>query len=309
MVRIRAKREKPGLRQQHLTCVEAAAEIGRARVQGTEIGSQELWFEPAGTEAGEYHWDIGTAGSAMLVLQTVLPPLLTAAGSSTLILEGGTHNPLAPPFDFVDRAFLPLIRRMGPQVKMILDRPGFYPAGGGKLRVFIEPVAFLRRLDLLERGSLRSRHARALVSALPAHIATRELEVIRRELSLDRRCLDVFDVPNPRGPGNVVLIEVASEHITEVFTGFGRPGVRAEKVAQEVVQEARRYLTATVPVGEYLADQLLLPLALGEGGAFSTFPLSPHAETNIGILKQFLNLRVGVQDTGEGVRRVDVARE
>ena len=144
--KIRAGRKKPGLLRQHLTAARAAAEIGRAQVRGVELGSEELEFAPGVVVPGEYRFAVGSAGSATLVLQTVLPALLTASGPSQLVLEGGTHNPMAPPFDFLEKAFLPCIRRMGPRVEATLTRPGFYPAGGGAFEVAIEPV---ERLELV----------------------------------------------------------------------------------------------------------------------------------------------------------------
>ena len=132
--RIRAGRAKPGLMRQHLTAVRAAAAIGQARVSGDHIGSTELAFTPSRVAGGDYTFAVGSAGSATLVLQTVLLPLLLARESSRLTLEGGTHNPWAPPFDFLTRAFLPLVNRMGGRARASLIRPGFYPAGGGRLR-------------------------------------------------------------------------------------------------------------------------------------------------------------------------------
>ena len=129
--KLRAGREKPGLMRQHLTAVHAAAEICQAQVTGNAIGSSSLTFQPGRVIPGEYKFSVGTAGSATLVLQTVLPPPLIADGPSRVILEGGTHNPWAPPFDFLSRAYLPLVNRMGPSVTATMDRPGFYPAGGG----------------------------------------------------------------------------------------------------------------------------------------------------------------------------------
>jgi len=143
MFGIRAGRQRPGLQAQHLAAVQAAAAVGQADVDGAQIGPQELVFQPRAVAAGEYSFPVGTAGSTTLVLQTVLPALTAAAGPSAILLEGGTHNPLAPPFEFLVKAFLPLLHRMGPSVRAKLDRHGFYPAGGGKLRVSIEPVAKL----------------------------------------------------------------------------------------------------------------------------------------------------------------------
>jgi RNA 3'-terminal phosphate cyclase (ATP) len=203
--KIRAGRKTPGLLRQPLTAVNAAARIGQAEVEGTSIGSQQLTFTPGKVAAGEYAFAVGTAGSTTLVLQTVLPALLLAAssgGPSRLTLEGGTHNPFAPPFDFLARAFLPLLNRLGPRVEATLERYGFYPAGGGKLTVTIEPAARLTRLELPERGEVTERRARAVVGNLPLRIAERELKIIRRKMSWKDEWLRAEAVENSPGPGN-----------------------------------------------------------------------------------------------------------
>jgi RNA 3'-terminal phosphate cyclase (ATP) len=141
---IRANREKPGVLRQHLTAVQAAAEVGSAEVEGASLGSKALTFVPGKIRSGEFRFAIGTAGSGTLVLQTILPALITAAGPSRIEIEGGTHNPAAPPFDFLQRSFIPLIERMGPKVKLELQRYGFYPAGGGRFVVEITPCEVLK---------------------------------------------------------------------------------------------------------------------------------------------------------------------
>jgi RNA 3'-terminal phosphate cyclase (ATP) len=303
MFKIRAGRQKPGLQAQHLAAVKAAAAVGQAEVEGADKGSQELLFRPRGVSAGEYDLDVGTAGSVTLVLQTVLPALLTAARPSTLSLEGGTHNPLAPPFEFMAKTFLPLLARMGPQVRAKLDRYGFYPAGSGKMRVSIEPVARLTPLDLPERGGGLRLSATVLTANLPRHIAERELKVLKRELDLHAARAEEV---KSRGPGNVVLIEVESAHVVEVFAGFGELGVKAEMVAGRLAKAVRCYLNAAVPVGEHLADQLLLPMALVRSGSFVTLPLSSHALTNIEVLRRFLPIAVETEPISEAAVRVVV---
>lgn len=287
---IRAGRKKPGLMRQHLTAVHAAAEVGQATETGAALGSSELAFEPGEIRPGEYHFAVGTAGSATLVLQTLLPALLRASGPSNLRLEGGTHNPWAPPFDFLVKAFLPLVNRMGPTVQATLVRPGFYPAGGGEFHVTITPASVLQPIEVLERGEVRKTIATAKVAHLPRNIAERELRVIAGKLGLTGDDLVAEEVAGSRGSGNVVTIEVECQHLTEVFTGFGERGVPAEAVADQAAEQARGYLSAGVPVGEHLADQLLIPLALAGGGAFRTLGLSRHAQTNVAVIKAFLDV-------------------
>jgi RNA 3'-terminal phosphate cyclase (ATP) len=304
---IRAGRRRPGLRRQHLAAVAAAAEVGGAEVDGAAPGSQELRFHPRGpTRHGALHFRVRSAGSATLVVQTVLPALLTAEGPSTLTVEGGTHNPAAPPFEFLAEAFLPLLARMGPSLSAELDRAGFYPRGGGRLTVRIQPAPRLAPLLLVERGALRSVRAEALVAGLPRSVGERELAVVRAELELPASAVSLRQLPAAWGPGNAVLVRVESEGVTEVFTGFGERGTPAETVGRRAAAEARRYLRAGVAVGEHLADQLLLPLALAGAGSFTTLAPSAHARTNLWVLQQFLPVAVETAELGEGRWRLDL---
>ncbi|MGH9760058.1 MAG: RNA 3'-terminal phosphate cyclase, partial [Blastocatellia bacterium] len=177
-------------------------------------------------------------------------------------------------------------------VKGTIHRYGFYPAGGGKLTFTISPATRLRPLQLTERGAIVNRRGRAIVASLPVTIAEREAAIIARKLSWTRAVVEVESVTNSAGPGNVVLIEIGSENVTEVFTGFGERGVAAEDVANAAVKLARKYLAAEVPVSEYLADQLMIPLAIAGGGSFVTLPLSRHSTTNMEVIHKFLDARI-----------------
>jgi RNA 3'-terminal phosphate cyclase (ATP) len=305
-INVRARRHRPGLLRQHLTAVEAAARISGARVEGAALGSRELLFEPGEPVPGRYAFSVGTAGSATLVLQTLLPALLTAAGPSHLTLEGGTHNPLAPPFDFLEKVFLPLVRRMGPHLAATLHRHGFFPAGGGRFTVEITPAPRLARLDLPDRGEIRACRARALVARLPPSIAERELAVVERKLGWDRSALHVEIATRSAGPGNALSLEIESEHITEVFTGFGQRGVRAEAVADAAVSEVRRYLAAGVPVGPHLADQLLVPMALAGGGSFRTLAPTQHTRTQFETISRFLDVAVRCEQLDRDAFQIEV---
>lgn len=304
---IRKRRRKPGLARQHLTAVRAAARIGNARVEGAELGSTALIFEPGAVAGGEYAFDIGTAGSTSLVLQTTLLPLLGAECASRVELVGGTHNRMAPPFEFLELTFLPLLRRMGAEVAIRLDRPGFYPAGGGRMAVDIVSAERLEPLELTERGAIREVKATALLAHLPHHIAERELGVIGQGLGLDPDALAVARYDTAASPGNTVYVSVASDQVTEVFTGFGERGIPAETVAETVVDEVSDYLAAEVPVGRHLADQLLLPLALAGGGTFDTLEPSTHTSTNAQIIRRFIDVEIELAELGGGAWRIRVA--
>jgi RNA 3'-terminal phosphate cyclase (ATP) len=304
--KIRAGRKSPGLLRQHLTAVQAAAEVGLAEVTGANIGSQQLTFAPQMIRGGQFRFAVGTAGSVTLVLQTVLPALLMAEETSTLQLEGGTHNPFAPPFDYLEKVFLPILKRMGATVTVKLERYGFYPAGGGSFSVEITPCAKLKRLVLAERGKLISQKARALVANLPRQIAERELQTVRRKMEWKESHLEVEETRNSSGPGNLVMIEIEYEKVTEIFTAFGEKNTRAEVVAERAAKEAKAYLQTDAPVGEHLADQLLLPMALGEGGSFTTVKPSLHTMTNIEIIKRFLDVEIQATNIADNLWKIEV---
>lgn len=299
IVNIRANRDKPGLKRQHLTAVKAAAEICNGVVTGAELGSRELTFRPGRLTGANYSFAIGTAGSSTLVLQTVMPPLLIAPEPSTVRITGGTHNRGSPPFDFLQRAFLPQIVRMGAQVELQLARHGFYPRGGGEIVAKIQPSA-LAALALNGRGERVRAYAEAYVAALPIHIGQRELEVIGQGLNWSPDQLFLRGLSNDVGPGNAVTITIEHEHVTEVFTGFGEKGVRSETVAGAAVDEARGYIASTAAVGEHLADQLLLPMALGQGGSFTTQVVTEHLRSNALVIERFTSKRVSITESPEG---------
>ncbi|HOO57148.1 MAG TPA: RNA 3'-terminal phosphate cyclase [bacterium] len=303
---IRAKRKKPGLMRQHLTAVKAAMQISSAKVDGEGIGSTEIEFTPGNVVPGEYTFSVGTAGSATLVLQTVLPALITASSPSRLVLEGGTHNPFAPPYDFIEKVFLPCLNRMGPTVACNLERRGFYPAGGGRFTVNIEPVEKLSPVDISERGDLIGQKAYAIMSNLSGNIGRRELKFVQKKLGFGKDCLQVIESKDSPGPGNVLLIEMRYSNITEIFSGFGELGVSSEQVAGKTVKQYENYDMAGVPVGRYLADQLLIPMVMAAGGKFRTLKPSKHTLTNISIVRRFMDCAIECEPTGGNAYEVSV---
>jgi RNA 3'-terminal phosphate cyclase (ATP) len=288
ITRIRANRARPGLMRQHLVAVQAAAQVSGASVTGAELGSSELCFTPGRIKGGDYHFAIGSAGSCTLVLQTVVPALLYAQQPSTIRITGGTHNTMAPPVQFLQRSYLPLLARMGAQVDVDLVRYGFYPAGGGEVVASIQPCARLIPLALTERGNCIASYAEAFVAGLPPSVGVRELHCIGSAFAWDDAQLHMHRLPAEQGPGNAVLITLEHEYVTEVFAGFGAKAVRAEVVAQEAIHQAQAYIASGAAVGEHLADQLILPLALAGGGSFTASTISLHAQTNADVIARFL---------------------
>jgi RNA 3'-terminal phosphate cyclase (ATP) len=298
MTGIRGKRSRPGLLRQHLTAVRAATEICGARILGAELNSTAIEFRPGSVRAGDYSFAIGTAGSTMLVLQTLLPALLQADGPSTVRISGGTHNPAAPPFDFIQKAWLPLIQGMGAQVELTLVKHGFVPGGGGLVEATVRP-SVLQPLALDgEREPVTIVSAEALVSALPASVGNREIDRFATRLGLERRRLSVTDLGEQAGPGNVVSITAMKAGITEVFTGIGQERLRAEQVADEVIDEFTAWAQSNSAVGNHLADQLMLPIAIAGTGKLTTVRLSNHIRTNAAVIKQFIDVDVRLTECG-----------
>lgn len=311
---IRARRAKPGLMRQHLTCVVAAREVSGARVDGAELGAQSLDFAPGEVRAGDYRFDVGTAGSCTLVLQTVWPALMRLPARSTLRLQGGTHNPMAPPYHFLERSFAPLVRRLGAGLDLALRRHGFYPAGGGVVEAVIDPLpaAGLQPFDLLERGALQEAHAECLAPGLPRGVAQRSLDALARELGWPADRLRLPPVRQDEGPGHALMATLRHEAVTEVFTQVGGRGVPAEQVAASLAAELRCYEASPAPVGPHLADQWAVPLALavqgsGTPAAFVCNELTEHSTTNFAVIERFLPVRFETAPADGGFR-VTVSR-
>jgi RNA 3'-terminal phosphate cyclase (ATP) len=284
------------LRRQHLTAVRAAATVGHAEVEGAALSSTELVFHPCKIQHGEYAFDIGSAGSTTLVFQTVLPALLMAQGSSLLTFAGGTHNHGGPPWDFLEKVFLPAIQRMGARVTATLERHGFAPGGGGRWTARIAPSK-LRSIALHERGKLEWQSVRALVSNLPLSIAEREIKTVRESLNWPAKAETV----DALGPGNIVMIAAGFENAAEMATGFGERGVPAEVVAKTAVDRWKAYERTTAAVGEHLADQLLLSIALAGTGSFTTIEPTLHTITNAEVIAKFLPVKFRIEPKPGGV--------
>ena len=308
---IRAKRPKPGLMRQHLACVQAAQAISDAEVSDVAVGATELRFVPKALKAGEYRFPISGAGSSMLVLQTVLPALLMAEGASTVHLSGGTHNPMAPCYHFVERAFAPLVARMGAQLGLQLRRMGFYPAGGGEVVAHITPaVGSLAPFDLLARGVLKDVVVEGVCAAVPKSVATREFDELARLTGWERRAMTLLPARQEEGPGNILLASLHYEHVTELVSSLGAHGLSSEAVARNLCQELRDFQKKPdAAVGAHLADQLVLLLALavwqsGERASFSCSEVTEHLRSNIAVIQQFLPVRITVETASAPVVRI-----
>jgi RNA 3'-terminal phosphate cyclase (ATP) len=300
--KIRARRRQPGLRPQHLTAVRAVAQICDAELEGDTLDSRTLIFVPRRPpQAGNYHFDVmdaakgGSAGAVSLVLQAVLLPLALAEGDSAVTLEGGTHVAWSPPIHYLQKVYLPTLAHLGVQVAVELEQWGWYPRGGGRVICHVQGTARpLSPLQLIKRGGLRRITGISATSNLPAHISQRQRD---RAVKLLRSRgfvpeIEIVDAPSP-GPGTCVFLLAEFKRVLVGFTGYGRLRKPAEKVAEEAARAFLAYQRSGGAVDRYLADQLILPLALASGDShFTTGKVTDHLRTNAWLVEQFLPVRV-----------------
>ena len=311
ITRIRSNRSKPGLMRQHLVAVQAAGRICGAELSGAELGSSALSFEPRRVRPGSYSFDIGSAGSTPLVLQTVIPPLLLAEAPSRLTLTGGTHVPFSPSWQYLAEVFAPTLRRLGGVVELAQDSCGFYPKGGGKVRCGIEPAAALQPIDAQTRGRLLRIRGYSVVAQLPLSIAERQsraaLERLRASLGagvpielVSRECRSI-------GPGTFLFLKGEYESALSGCTALGARGKPAEQVGEEAALEFLQHHDTGQPVDPHLADQLVLYLALAAGPSlFATSRITGHLLANLELVGSFLELEVRVTGAPGGPGTVGI---
>ena len=307
--RVRARRAKPGLRPQHLQAVQAAAEIGRAAVRGAELASQDLIFEPGAVCPGDYQFDIGTAGAAALVLQTLLVPLGLSAESSTVRVVGGTHVPWSPCFHYLDRQWRHYLQQLGFKFRLELVRAGFYPPGGGCIEAQVSGAETLRVQDWTQRGQLLGVDVLSAAANLPEHVIERQRDQAQRRLAgLGYPCSVHAQRWEANSPGSLVLLLARFEHSQACYFALGARGKPAERVADEAVDQLLAFVHTDAAVDQYLADQMLVPLALaGPGSALRTACVTQHLLTNAWVVQQFLPIAISVG--GELGRPADVRIE
>lgn len=310
--RIRANRPKPGLAAQHLTSVRAAATLCQAQVNGDTLGSMTLEFMPTSPpQAGQYTFDVtearegGSAGAVTLILQTILMPLTLANGSSKVILKGGTHVAWSPPVTYIEKVYLPTLKQLGVQAKVKLNAWGWYPRGGGEVELLVtDSKQPLSGLQLLKRGAIRQVNGLAVVTQLPAHIPQR---MANRAANLLQQANLPAQIQPVRGqgiaPGAGIFLTAEYEHSRAGFSALGRRGIAAERVAETAVAELLNFHAQSVPVDPFLADQLLLPLALSsQTSQYRVANVSKHLTTNAWVIEQFNLANIAIEEDNQLVR-------
>ena len=298
---VRAGRAKPGLQPQHLMSVRAASTMGQASMRGASLHSSDLVFEPGEVRPEAYRFDVGTAGATGLVLHTLHLPLgLRSRTPSELTLIGGTHVSTSPCYHFLDTTWRRYMELCGLHVSLRMDRPGFYPRGGGIVRAFIQPCSKLHGIRLGARGPVRASGFSA-VAGLDAAIARRQARraLFRlRQLGLQA---DLREETWEGGPGTVLAVELDTQPVPTLFFALGARGKPAERVADEAVEQVSAYLGAgDALVDAHSGDQLVLPLALAEGpSAYRVAEVTRHLTTNIAVIRRFVERDI-VCDGDEG---------
>jgi RNA 3'-terminal phosphate cyclase (ATP) len=311
--RIRAGRKNPGLQAQHLKGVEALARITAAQIEGASLGSERVTFIPQKICPGEFRFEVGTAGSVTLLLQALLPPLCLAKGSSHLTLVGGTHVEWSPPFHYLTEILFPTLRSMGISVRADIERWGWYPKGGGVIRVDIEPGSQMKPISLLDRGPIRRIWGISAISNLPRHVAERQkdeaLKRIEREMKIDAEITVLDDAPSI-GQGSFLFLSVESEGTIAGFSSLGKRGKPAEKVAEEAVMSLKDYMASEKCIDPHLADQLIPFLTLAKGNSgFTTTQITGHLLTNLWVVGLFSKVKISKSGDKGGGGKVEFFNE
>ncbi len=292
---IRGKRDKPGLQNQHLTAVNSAAKICNAQVKGNTLHSKELEFKPAKISPGNYNFDIGTAGSTTLVLQTLLPPLLFAKQKSNLKISGGTSNPLAPSAFYIKAVFLQLLKLINIDIVVNVEKEGFVPKGGGQITAKIMPCKKLKPLILAEKGKLEQIHAFAVSSQSlrENEVAQRLLngfnEILNNNVEMHKQYVASLD------PGCFISGIAKYEKTIIGHTTLGRLGVKAEDIGKECANNLLSEINSNCTVDSFTADQLLIYMALAKKGKLISSKITEHIKSNIEIIEKFLDVKFKIE--------------
>jgi RNA 3'-terminal phosphate cyclase (ATP) len=297
LTNIRARRSQPGLKPQHVKAIEAAAEICQADFSPVAPGTPTLRFEPKQPVAGNYRFDIGTAGATSLVLQTALLALSYADAPSTVTVTGGTHVPWSPCFHYLDWHWRHYLHLIGFSFGMTLARAGFYPPGGGEINASVSPHVQLKPLTLTERGALLRVRGVSGVAKLPLSIAERQrAQALKQLAGLEQPVTIQVETIDALSAGTYLVLLAEFEHSQYCVTALGARGKRAEAVADEAIDGLKRFLASPGVIDAHLADQLLIPLSLASGvSQIKTESVTTHLLTNAEIIDRFVSVSIEIE--------------
>lgn len=288
IINIRKNRKNPGLSNQHLTCVKASAKICDARVAGAELRSSFLEFYPGETMPGNYDFEINSAGSVGLVIQTIFLPLVFCKNKSSFTITGGTHVPNSPNVHYIDHVFAKLLEKMGVSVKINIVKWGWHPKGGGKTEIFISPQKNIIPFVLTEKKPVTEINAISAISNLPEHVMTRQARFMKNFFLSNHININIKEITAPAfSRGSLGFCYINKEKFAG-FTGLGKKGKRAEKVAEESSVNMLGFINSGANVDERLSDQIILPALFSSGeSSWTTTRITEHLKTNIWTLEKF----------------------
>jgi RNA 3'-terminal phosphate cyclase (ATP) len=290
---IRANRSSPGLRHQHLTSLQAACRISNANVAGDLLGSQEVFFSPGDIKSGKYAFEIPTAGSTSLVLQTIFLPLAFVSNSSQVVINGGTHVRWSPTYQYLEWQWLSWMEKIGFVGSLKLNNCGYYPEGGGQITCDIFPAGKLKSLNIYERGRMIQIRGCSGVSNLAPEIAKRQRHRLVNRIGSRYPLNDIRSLSYPaKGKGTFLVVVAELEGSMACFSALGEKGKRAEAVADEIVEQVDNFMNTPGCVDPYLPDQLLLPLCFSKGQSrIHTSKITSHLITNAEVIQHFLPIQ------------------
>jgi len=307
---IRAKRNKPGMQAQHLTGVEAAARLTDAKTEGLAKGSTELSYSPSTITGGEFKFNIGTAGSSMLVLQTLLPIAAFSPSQVHFKINGGTHVAWSPNFHFIKEVFLPTLGNMGYSPSSFeLERVGWYPKGGGAINFSSNPVDYLRPIKLDSPGKLLKISGTSLCSNLPESVAVRQAESAKQFLAQNGYGGVEIEklMPPSLSKGSAITLWAVCENSVLGASSLGMLGKKSEKVGEEAAKELLAEMRSGAALDRHMGDQMLIYMALAKGESSVTVSeLTPHIKTNIWVIEQFIKQRFRIEELGNRTARIAV---
>lgn len=297
---IRKGRKNPGLMPQHLTCVRAAQLLSSAHVSGDFKGSTDLTFSPQSIKGGDFFFDIGTAGSVSLVLQTLIPSLIFLKEKTTVILKGGTHVSHSPSFHYISEVFSPILERLGITIRPIIKSYGFYPKGGGEVIAEIFPANNIKPIKIIERGKILRLSGYSGVGNLPLHIADRQKRSAIEKIYFETEGLQPVDIkiiePPAFGQGTFIFLKAESENSISGFTSIGERGKRAEVVGEEAASSFLQYYLSNAAFDPHLPDQIVLYLSLCQNeSALSASCITEHLMTNLWVIGLFHEYKYSVE--------------
>ncbi len=303
---IRAKRSKPGLRNQHTYAIKAISEICNAKVEGLRVGSEQVKFYPGKIQSGEFKIDVKTAGSLTLLLQAIIPVAAHAPDPVKLLMKGGTDVPMAPPYDYMHHVYVPIMKQIGVEITLCFGRRGHYPKGGGTLSCDIEPVLRMKPIEYKfdKPQKIKCICGKAHVVQLPKHIADRMISAAIKKLKEHNLEVDVIerDCPEPKydthvGPGTGITLWACTNHGTILAgDGLGKRGLLAEKVGETAATNLISQIKSERPIDYHLADQLIIWMAISDfPSVVDTCKITLHTLTNIEIIKQISNAEFTIE--------------